>query len=383
MSLKKQVSGFLILIVVLSLLPAGQVSAMCPEIFVPPQREMTPDDNTHGLLLFDKETTTETLILEPSFHGNAKDFGMILPLPSRPEITEAPETIFLELEDLTNPARFIGDEDLAQAPSAGGIDGIDIIEQKDVGDYKVTVLTADTSQALIDWLLENEYEFDILARDNFDYYVEKGGFFFVAMKVNMEKARVDAQGFLRGKLRPIEFVFSSEEPMLPLRIMSSTMPQMSFTIYALSDRPYYVPGTQVVYSKKVTVDSLFVAPSLQQYNAEGKWLTRSTVEFDPIEIQEDLVLERGTEDLTVASFGERKIVNPHLLSKESGIMPTTDGQFIYLPPERSRERPEETYVYVLQQDPAPSTSLSTIMVLLTILIGVQLAVLFRQKIEPR
>ena len=86
--------------------------------------------------------------------------------------------------------------------------GVVIIEQKDVGDYTVTVLTADSADALIEWLIQNEYEFDIMARRNFDYYIEKEGFFFIAMKVNMEKAKVDLEGNLRGKLRPIEFKFS-------------------------------------------------------------------------------------------------------------------------------------------------------------------------------
>ena len=68
------------------------------------------------------------------------------------------------------------------------------------------------------------------------------------MKVNMDRADVDDDGgMINGNLRPIEFVFESEYPMLPLRIMAHDMDPMSFTLYTLGSFPYYVPGVDVLF----------------------------------------------------------------------------------------------------------------------------------------
>ena len=65
-----------------------------------------------------------------------------------------------------------------------------MVEKKDVGDFTTIVLTAETADALIEWLNGNGFEFKTEDRENFEYYVEKGGYYFVAMKVNMDRADV-------------------------------------------------------------------------------------------------------------------------------------------------------------------------------------------------
>lgn len=303
--------------------------AMCPPGFAPPGRIYHPEDNTHGLLVF--EGGYEKLILEPSFTGNATNFGLVLPLPSRPKLNEAPEKLFIELEDLTNPIRSFGGGLGPQSLSVGksAPRGVRVIEQKDVGDFKTTVLTADSTTALIQWLKENNYQYHPSDEQNFEYYVQKGGYYFVAMKVNMEKAKVDSTGFLKGKLRPIEFSFTTEKPMLPLRSMAGDMEQMTFTLYALASEPYYIPGVDILYSKKASFGDLEVAPSLLKYNAWGQWLVRNEARFDPRKIGQDLFLERGSNSLIVESVSNPKRVNPHLLAANSGIVEGKRGSLTY------------------------------------------------------
>lgn len=304
--------------------------AICPVGFAPPGRIFHPEDNTHGLLVF--ESGQEKLILEPAFTGNATDFGLVLPLPSRPKLNEAPEKLFIELEDLTNPVRSFGGGFGPTSLSVGesAPRGVRVIEQKDVGDFKTTVLTADSTTALIQWLKENNYQYHPSDEQNFEYYVEKGGYYFVAMKVNMEKAKVDSSGFLKGKLRPIEFSFSTERPMLPLRSMAGDMEQMTFTLYTLASEPYYIPSVDILYSKKVSFGDLEVAPSLLKYNGWGQWLVRNEARFDPKKIGQDLFLERGNDSLIVKSASNPKRINPHLLAANSGIVEGRRGSLIYL-----------------------------------------------------
>ena len=316
----------------LTVLIAPAAYAMCPAIFSPPQRAMMPDNDTNGLLVFSEVDNEEILVLGPSFHGKARDFGMVLPLPSKPALKEADEKLFTQLEDLTNPfitPRF-GMESSAILASPTSKSSVTIIEQKNVGDFKATILTAEGIDALTEWLDSNGYVYTNRDRSNFEYYVTKGGYFFVTLKVNMAKAEVDDQGNIAGKLRPIEFVFSSERPMLPIRIMAQDMEAMSFTLYTLSERPYYIPAIDVVYSKKLADTDLETAPALKKYDATDKWLVRGKVNFDPVLIEEDLFLEKGASLMSVASPANSIKVNPHLLSTSSGIMEGQSQKTLYL-----------------------------------------------------
>ena len=320
--------GFPTIAFVVSLFSFTSIAwAMCPMGFVPVGRIYHPDNNTRGLLVFDG--ALQKLILEPSFTGNAKQFGLVMPTPSRPELNEAPEKIFQELEDLTNPLvqRNFG----LDAPSAQSAPGnVTVIEQKDVGDYSATVLTADSASALIEWLNANGYKYNPNDEQNFSYYVQKGGFYFVALKVNMEKAKVDAGGFLSGRLRPIEFAFAVSKPMLPLRSMAGDMESMNFTLYVLADTAYYIPGSEVLYSKILAAENMSKVPSLNQYQGSGKWLTRNNVLFDPKRIGEDLQLFNGGTKLVIASVNARRRINPQLTPERSGVMEIKTSRAAYV-----------------------------------------------------
>lgn len=335
--------GMCVLLVFLLYFPSAL--GMCPMMAPPPQREIIPDDNTHGLLVFDAAKKKEHLILEPSFHGNAKDFGMVMPTPSKPELLEADEKLFQELEELTNPLR--KDAVLFALPGrTESAEGIRVIEVKDVGDFTATTLTAEDALSLIKWLNENNYAFKPGDVENFEYYVKKGNYFFVVLKVNMKKAKVDEKGNLRGKLRPIEFVFTSEKPMLPIRIMRSDMEVMSFTLYTLSDAPYYVPGTKVLFSRKLTKDDFAAVPTLRKYAQEGNWLVRSTIKFDFMKISNDLFLEKGNNKVVVENPDSFKIINPHLLSGDTGIL-LDKGPVLYV--EKSEVEKACVVNYVIEE----------------------------------
>ena len=328
-SFQGKVLGLPATALVVSLLSFASVAwAMCPPGFVPPGRIYHPDNNTRGLLVFDG--ALEKLILEPSFTGNAKQFGLVMPTPSRPELNEAPEKIFQELENLTNPIvqRGFRVELMAPAPSVSG--GVTVIEQKDVGDYSATVLTANSAAALIEWLNTNGYKYNPNDEQNFSYYVQKGGFYFVALKVNMEKAKVDVNGFLSGRLRPIEFAFAVSRPMLPLRSMAGDMESMNFTLYVLADTVYYIPGSEVLYSKILAAEDMNKVSSLNQYQGLGKWLVRNNVLFDPKKIGEDLQLLNGGAKLIITNVNARRRINPQLTPEKSGVLEIKTSRAAYV-----------------------------------------------------
>lgn len=315
---KIQLSLAIFAISILFLPTASQALAMCPGMWAPPEFTVMPDDDTLALVVYSEKDKKEILVLEPAFHGSAKEFGMVMPVPSKPTLEEADEEIFQFLERYTNPRVIAtGGMLLSAEGDESASRGVTIIEIKDVGDFSTVTLTASDSSSLIDWLDENGYAYTEPDRENFEYYVEKGGYFFVAMKVNMENAKIDLQGNLQGKLRPIEFSFTSERPMLPFRIMANDMPTMSLTLYTLSDIAYFVSGTDVVYKEKL-IDP-FLNTALENYDPEGKWLVKMNMDFDPTKVTKNLILSRAA-DLAEIPTQTNVRINTEDLPYQSGIL---------------------------------------------------------------
>src|ERR1700730_8660469 len=52
-------------------------------------------------LTWDPAEKVETFTVQPKFEGNARDFGMVIPTPSRPKLAEMPRDFFKELAVFT------------------------------------------------------------------------------------------------------------------------------------------------------------------------------------------------------------------------------------------------------------------------------------------
>ena len=298
---------------------AVPVHAACPPTFPPPGYTIIPDNDVQAFVAYSESDRIETLVVQPTFSGTATEFGMVMPIPNRPEINEAPEDLFFFLQAYTNlfggiasPSRGLSSEESIVASS------VVVLEQKDVGDFETTLLTAGSAKDLVDWLNSHDFQFTAEDEANFDYYVQKGGYYFVAMKVNMDEADVDEEGNINGKLRPVEFVFPSEHPILPFRIMAHDMNPMSFTLYTLTEFPYYIPGVDVIF--KGQYEGYVRYEPLDKYEPANKWLIRMNVEFDPRAIEKNLLLQRAESLGDAASIPDRIKINPHLLPSDAGII---------------------------------------------------------------
>ena len=238
--LHKNIAGVL-LVFFFTVQSAG---AMCMGIFIPSERQFTPPEHTRVLIVYNG--SEEVIVIEPLFNGNAEDFGMILPVPSKPTIEEAPEDLFEQLEDFTNPQVMImAVSDTPDMNMIGaGESKVVVVEQKVVGDYDVTVLTASESNSLSDWLTDNGYTFTEKDEENFAYYIDQGGFYFIAMKVTVDSDAIDKDdGTVNGRLSLIDVRFDTEEAIVPIRtVAGNTSARMTFTLYTLGDVPLFIPG---------------------------------------------------------------------------------------------------------------------------------------------
>src|SRR5207245_5432902 len=54
-----------------------------------------------AFITWDPAEKVETFTVQPKFEGNASDFGMVIPTPSRPKLHEMPRDFFKELAVFT------------------------------------------------------------------------------------------------------------------------------------------------------------------------------------------------------------------------------------------------------------------------------------------
>src|SRR5262249_8702361 len=78
----------------LALAPAAARAACCyfsakdADVLQPAQK---------AFITWDARAGMETFTVQPRFEGNARDFGMVIPTPSRPKLDEMPRDFFKEL----------------------------------------------------------------------------------------------------------------------------------------------------------------------------------------------------------------------------------------------------------------------------------------------
>ncbi len=310
----------------------------CTWGIVPQNRVFEPLNATEVLIHYDDGQ--QTLVLRPEFRGNAHDLAIVYPTPSRPSVTEAPIRIFEELNDATNP--FIPQplplDDLVFSVAEAKVESVTVIEEKQVGDFDVAILTATDSDDLIDWLQERNYEFDDADVDKVDYYVAQEGFYFIALKITLGQAPVlkgapveeltkTAPPLFFGELSPLEISFKTDTPQLPMRTLKSTMPAMTFDLYTLGSDAWYIPSVDTVYADIVDKEFLSEVPSLAKYAPQGKWIVRQEVIFEPKNSDQDVYLIKKDAFMPIDPQNQKRF-SPGDLNTSTGILPGTRGRIV-------------------------------------------------------
>jgi len=349
--------------VLMTFFVASEALAFCTWGIVPPGRVYEPMNATEAFLSY--ENGVQTLVLKPEWKGDTDDFAIVFPTPSKPEVKEGPMNIFNELENATNPLlpmpMMMEDDSSMDIVSGANAEKVVVVEEKKVGDYDVTVLTATDAKALTEWLEEHKYNYNEKDTEKMTYYVEQGGFYFIALKVSyddllekpmpvdvmmdedideeeiessdgIESARVaDIMIAPRwfGELKPIQISFKTDKPQLPMRTLKSNMPEMVFDLYTLSNQALYVPSVDTVWSNVVDKSILSQVPSISSYNPKGKWLIRQEVKFNPSESNADLYLEQAQSNIfTTVNVGGQVRFDPSKLDKATGVIPGLRGQVV-------------------------------------------------------
>jgi hypothetical protein len=180
-----------------------------------------------AFITWDPVEKVETFTVQPKFEGNAADFGMVIPTPSKPKLDEMPRDFFktlavftiLEPMDLSKykPPR------LKFAPGAAALESaparkstVKVLEAGVVGSLDYKIITAERADDLYSWLKENRYHY---AGDEatLDFYVQKK-WFFTVMKIDPMQMKRRPDGSYEGEVTPTRFTFASEKLVYPLKI---------------------------------------------------------------------------------------------------------------------------------------------------------------------
>lgn len=208
-----------------------------------------------ALIVWDEKAKTEHFVRRANFHSTGYDFGFLVPTPNKPELDVANEVLFDELAKITAPkveyrevvkevekefafgcaakkAEFATAEKSAPGGHAPG--GVEVLEQKRVGDYDATVLAfrkgdGDTPEKgaaeLAKWLAKHGYESPPAIEKWLAKYVTDQ-WCITAFKIASPEAKKDGPnppapqprtGRRDVRAKPIRMSFKADRPFYPYR----------------------------------------------------------------------------------------------------------------------------------------------------------------------
>jgi hypothetical protein len=179
-----------------------------------------------AFLTWDAAEQVETFTVQPKFEGNALDFGMVIPTPSKPKLDEMPRDFFKELAVFTilepmdlskyKQLRYFG----AKKDKTGGKVPeklrVKVVEAGIVGSLDYKIIVAERADDLYAWLKENKYSYSG-DEATLDFYIKKK-WFFTVMKIDAMQMKKKADGTFDGEVTPTRFTFASEKLVYPLKI---------------------------------------------------------------------------------------------------------------------------------------------------------------------
>jgi hypothetical protein len=206
---------------------------------------------------WDPVENVEAFTVQPKFEGNALDFGMVIPTPSKPKLDEMPRDFFKELAVYTILKRRehpqsrllpVPLERAAKSEAAGSGKGgskpqssVKVLEAGVVGSLDYKIISAERADDLFQWLKDNKYSY---AGDEgtLDFYIQKK-WLFTVMKIDTMQMKRNPDGSFAGEVTPTRFQFASEQLIYPLKITQLSVKDKTEALFYVQ-APYKVdlPG---------------------------------------------------------------------------------------------------------------------------------------------
>ncbi|MDZ4821491.1 MAG: DUF2330 domain-containing protein [Planctomycetota bacterium] len=222
---------------------ASPMPACCP---VSSPGEMVLNADQTVIMLWDAANKTQHFIRQANFKTDAKDFGFLIPSPSQPELAEAGNDAFpfllkaTEPETITRPrpSRFgcgcggVNSASMKTATMPAG-NAVTVLSKQTVAGFDTVVLQADSADALVNWLKENNFAYSPEIQAWAEPYV-KDRWKFTALKVAPKEDSKD-EGVASTKTveaSALRMSFKTDKPLFPYR-----EPEYSAAAKTMKDRP--------------------------------------------------------------------------------------------------------------------------------------------------
>lgn len=130
-----------------------------------------------ALIVWNAEAKQEHFIRRGAFRTGAKDFGFLVPTPSKPELEAVPDKVLAQFDEMIRPEVVaVNDYSVSPLPlvlwpffmflarsapeaaTAAAVPPVRVLETKRVAGYDAAVLEADDAGALATWLKEHGYD---------------------------------------------------------------------------------------------------------------------------------------------------------------------------------------------------------------------------------
>lgn len=206
-------------ILAVALIPAPQPVQGCAA--APPHGEYVGVNAEEAIILYDAVTKTEHFIRRADFRTRAKDFGFLVPTPTKPDLGETTAEIFSALASATAPRHVPSgrvhrivrkrNEPTAAAGDAAPRGPEILDEKKGLAGYDLVVLRAEDLDGLKKWLEDREYDARPALMDWLKWYVDNR-WIITAFKVSKKP---DAE-FDRWA-KAVRMSFSTDAPFYPYR----------------------------------------------------------------------------------------------------------------------------------------------------------------------
>ncbi|MGB9876380.1 MAG: DUF2330 domain-containing protein [bacterium] len=211
-------------------------------------KEISPLERADQRAFIYYDEGKETLIISLNYKGALEDFAWVIPVPSIPNVSKAPDDFFQQLNDLLE---FLGVYprhgehwgDVEGGLGMMGGEGVEVISSQRVGIYDISVITSSDPYSLKNWLDREGYKLPLTAIPVLKPYIDKK-WFFVAVKISKEAFRNEKIG--EGNLSPIKIEFSTSSIVYPLRISSLNRDYLSPNIGKLDA---YI-GHKILFAKE-------------------------------------------------------------------------------------------------------------------------------------
>ncbi len=271
-----------------------------------------------------------SLIPQVHFEGDARDFGILVPVPAEPSLSTVGSNIFTEASFMTQPIvrqsnggcgcddnnqivgppffRGFSEGDLVQDAASG----VTVIREEIVGMFQAAILQATSADDLTQWLNDNNYKFDPADAQILADYITKN-WFFVAMKLDPTQVPPFINQWWAATTSPAKITFAHSNSSLayPLKISAiSTNERVEVLVYSIGKDPMRFPGAKVEYANEIDeIEAESIAlqyPTMANYIPPGVFVTKLRKTFAKSEMQQDIDIET-TEDRR--EFREVRYVN--------------------------------------------------------------------------